>query len=198
MLEIWALEAYIETLEIELPSLIEKERNRLRQGLNAEDEQALHYTEIAEFQLDDGITTRLITGSTLIATWATFESGVQRAARNLEQPKDKFLDTSVKLFARLGIQHPKEIEDFYAIRNTLVHANGRVEDIGLDIPDEDQRQKKRLKIEQLANSRTGMKISHDGYLVVSIEFVRATFRFIEPLLMDLATRTDKELTRKTV
>ncbi|HEV7798524.1 MAG TPA: hypothetical protein VGO73_10230, partial [Pyrinomonadaceae bacterium] len=140
LLELWALEEYISILEVQLPSLTEKEKHRLRQDLRADDEQGLHYTEIAEIELDEGITTRLITGSALIATWATFESAVRRAAGILGQPREAILDTSQKLFKRLGIPHPNQIKDFYSLRNALAHANGRVEDIALDRANE-----KRLK-----------------------------------------------------
>lgn len=187
-----ALEEYIGILEAELPSLIENERNRLRQNVKQEDEQGLHYAEIAEIQLDEGITTRLITGNALIATWATFESAVQRSARSLEIRKDKLLDMTKKLFERLAIPYPSETRDFYDLRNALAHSNGRIEDVGVDTSNETPQKRKRLKIEQLAVSSAGLKISHDGYLIVSIEFVRRAFEFIKPLLLDLATRTDRE------
>jgi hypothetical protein len=195
LLELWALEEYINILEVELPSLIEKERHRLYQGLKAGDEQELYYTEIAEHQLDDGITTRLITGSAMVATWATFESAVQQTAGSLEPRRNRnsVLDQAEKLFERLGIQYSSRIKDLYALRNALVHANGRVEDIGLDSSAHIQL-KKRLEIKRLVNSSSGyLRISHDGYLIVSIEFVRGAFEFIEPLLRDLAKQTDREL-----
>ena len=193
LLEIWALEEYLRILEVGLPSLIEKEGRQLSQSVKAEDEQGLHYTEIAKYQLDEGITTRLITGSALIATWATFESAIQRAAKTLQlqQPKDGFLTTAAKFFARLGIREPNEIKDLYALRNALAHANGRVDDVGLDST-VDVRLKKRQHIERLADSLPGLKISHDGYLVVTLDFVLHAFEFIKPLLLDLASRTDLE------
>jgi hypothetical protein len=189
LLELWALEEYIRILEVELPSLIEKERHRLRQDFKAGDEQELYYREIADHQLDEGITTRLITGSALVATWATFESAIQRAAGIPEQPRIPILKTAKKLFERLGIQYSSQIEDLYAISNALARANGRFDDIGLDNTN-DIHLSKIMEIERLASSSSGLKISHDGYLVVSIEFIRGAFEFIQPLLLDLAKRTD--------
>ncbi|HEV7798720.1 MAG TPA: hypothetical protein VGO73_11220, partial [Pyrinomonadaceae bacterium] len=54
------------------------------------------------------------------------------------------------------------------------------------------------EIERLAKSSPDIEISHDGYLSVSLEFVRDAFKLIEPLLLDLARRTDQELRAKGV
>lgn len=62
LLDVWPLDSYIEILEIELPRVIEEERKRIWQDVKPGDEQQEHYAEIAEFQLDEGLATRLLTG----------------------------------------------------------------------------------------------------------------------------------------
>ncbi len=83
-LDVWALEAYIQILEVELPRVIGEERKRIWQDVKPGDEQQEHYAEIAEYQLDEGITIRLLTGTALIATWATYESVVRRSAKRIQ------------------------------------------------------------------------------------------------------------------
>ena len=198
LLDVWSLDSYIQILEVELPRVIEQERKRLWKNVEPGDEQQIHYAEIAEYQLDEGITTRLLTGTALIATWATYESVVKRTAKRIQQSKNlrlKLRDIkgsfpeSARIYFEDVLQfnlHPpgtdwNRLSIIYGLRNVLAHANGLLE----DVPEND-----RKKIEEWVAAFDGLKIA-DGYLIISIEFVRRVFNFTSELLSTLGTRVDR-------
>ncbi len=199
LLDVWALEAYIQILEVELPRVIEEERKRIWQAVKPGDEQQEHYAEIADYQLDEGITTRPLTGTALIAIWATYEAVVRRSAKRIQESrrlrlKIRDIKGSFPESARMYFEdvlqcdlHPQgtdwdRLNVIYGLRNALAHANGQLE----DVPEQ-----KRKKVEEWARAFQGLKIA-DGYLIVSMEFVRGAFNFINELLCDLGTRIDHQ------
>lgn len=196
-LDVWALEAYIQILEVELPRVREEERKRIWQAVKPGDEQQEHYAEIADYQLDEGITTRLLTGTALIAIWATYEAVVRRNAKRIQESRRLRLKIgrgpfpeSARMYFEDVLQcdlHPQgtdwdRLNVIYGLRNALAHANGQLE----DVPEQ-----KRKKVEEWARTFQGLKIA-DGYLIVSVEFVRGAFNFINELLCDLGTRIDHQ------
>jgi hypothetical protein len=62
-LDVWPLEEYVQILELELPRVIEEGRKRIWKDIEPGDEQQEHYANIAEYQLEEGTTTRLLTGT---------------------------------------------------------------------------------------------------------------------------------------
>ncbi len=198
LLDVWPLDSFIQILEVELPRVIEEERKRIWQDVKAGDEQREHNAEIAEYQLDEGLTTRLLTGTALIATWATYESVVKRSAKQIQQSKKLRLrlrdikgsfPESARTYFEDVLQfdlHPpgtdwNRLSVLYGLRNALAHANGQLE----DVPEHD-----RKKVEEWVTSLQGLKIA-DGYLIISIEFVRSAFNFLNELLSHLGTRMDQ-------
>src|SRR5262245_46083468 len=82
-----ALEQYIAILEVELPRVVEAERRRIWRDVNSGDEEGEQYGAQAEYELDEGITTRLLTGTAVVATWGTYESLVKRTAEIIRESK---------------------------------------------------------------------------------------------------------------
>ena len=203
VLDLWALEAYVQMLQVELPRLVESERQRIRQGVKPGDEEADYYADLAECELDEGITTRFLTGAALVAIWATYESVVKRNAERIRESRKlrlkvrdikgaNFLDSARKYYEDVleCELHPKgtdweRLSALYALRNALAHANGQLE----DVPEADRKQ-----VEKWATLFQGLKIS-SGLLLVSMDFVARAFTLINALLIDLDKRLDKELTR---
>jgi hypothetical protein len=87
-LGIWALDEYVQMLEKELPRLIEVERERIWRDVKAGDEEATYCAELAEQRLDEGITTRLLTGAAIVAIWATYELVVKRVAERMRASRN--------------------------------------------------------------------------------------------------------------
>jgi hypothetical protein len=198
-LDIWALEDYIQVLEAELPRIIENERKKIWEDVSPEDEQQTYYADNAELQLDEGLTTRFISGTALIATWALYESAVKRAATRLQESqkvelglrdiKGSFPTAARKYFSDVlnSNLHPEgtdwdKLNVIYGLRNALAHANGQMEDIN---------EKERERVARWASSFEGLKIAAD-YLIVDIRFVRRAFDFIKGLVEDLDNRLNSK------
>ena len=177
--------------------MVEAERKRIWTDVNVRDEGHEHYADIAELQLDQGITTRLLTGTALVATWATYQSVVTQTARRLRtaqnvqrdlETRRSFRENARTYFAdELHIDlHPPDTDwnrlmVVNVVRDVFAHANGQIDNV---------REKDRKRIEKWAETFVGLTIS-DGYLVVSIDFVRHTFDFVSRLLYDLEDRVNR-------
>lgn len=200
-LDLSALEMYIGILEIELPRVIEGERKRIWQDVSEGDEKVHYDACTAAHELDSGVSTRLLTGTALIAIWATYESVIRRIADGIQESKTlttklKGINKAKAYFEKnlkfdlypAGTDHElidERIQNLYDLRNALAHANGRLGDVS---PDET-----RQRVEQLATTSPGLQISTDGDVLVSMEFVIRTFQFIDQLLLDVGQRADQEL-----
>lgn len=195
-LDLVALEQYIKILDVELPGIVEAERKRIWQDVKAGDEEGENYASFAEYQLDEGIATRLLTATSLIATWATYESIVSRSAEHIRESKGlrltrwkrgkgTFLEKAQRYFnieLRCYLHSPDtdwdRLNAIRVLRNALAHANGQLEDCS-----------NREQVEKLVISYPGLKII-DSCLIISIVFIRSVFQFVEQLLLDLGHRAD--------
>ena len=197
-LDVWALEGYVQMLENELPRVIEEERKRVRQFESDDDDDADSYEAVlAEYELDKGITTRLLTGSAVVAGWATYESVVKRIAKQkslekrlkLTEIKGAFPQAARKYFRDVLNQHlhPEEtdheyLDGIYGLRNALAHANGQLDDVPME---------NRERLKKWADKFDGVEII-DGQLIISIEYIRPMFKFISRLLYELSGRMHYE------
>ena len=201
-LDVTTLEVYLGILEDELPRVIESQRKRIWQDVKEGDEEAHYYACIAEHELDSRISTRLLTGTALVTIWATYESVIRRIADGLQEakglpkPKDPMRIMNARKYFKDNLHfdlYPagtgdliyERIQNLYALRNALAHANGRLSDVR---PDEAQH-----RVEKLATSSSGLQISDNRDLLVSMEFVLSAFQFIYQLLVDVGQRADREL-----
>jgi len=202
-LDLWSLEAHVEMLKRELPRVIEEERKRIWEGVRSGDEQAEHDAGDAEMYLDEGDTTRILTGTALIAIWATYESVVNRCARRIQRARklrlrlrdikgDTFLDQADKYFDgvlgfKLHIDEttPERLEILYGLRNALAHANGQLEDVKDHL---------RPQVTKWVSTLQGLK-EFSGNIIVSIEFVERALDIVKKALEDLSTRTEAEVQR---
>lgn len=196
-LDLWPLEEYVKIIEVELPRLIEAERKNIWAGVKAGDEQQGQYAQIAEYELDEGITTRFLTGTALIAIWGTYESVTRRIASRVKDSKGltqdmqgsslkkvrKYYEDVLKLDLHLRETDWDRLDMINILRDALAHANGQLEYVDA---------RKRGKIEQWVEATDGLKISGD-YLIVSVEFLRQTLTFITDLLTELDNRINQLL-----
>ena len=84
---VFALEEYIKILEVELPHIIERERQRIWKGVVRDDKQQCYYAENAELELDQGVAIRHLTDAALVAIWATYEAAVKRTAKRFQRAR---------------------------------------------------------------------------------------------------------------
>jgi hypothetical protein len=198
-LDVTALEVYIGVLEVELPRVIESQRKRILEDVKEGDDEAQYYASLEEHELDSGVSTRLLTGTALIAIWATYESVILRIADSIQESRQltsklrriknakEYFENDLKFdLYPAGTDHDlidERIQNLYALRNALAHANGRLSDVR---PDEAQQ-----RVELLATTSPGLQISGNGDLLVSMEFVRGAFQFIDQLLLDVGQRADR-------
>lgn len=196
------LDWHIELLEHHLPSLIEAERARLWADVDKSDEQAIHYAEQAELQLDNGATW-LLTGSALIAVWAYYETWVDRCGDHIRAAKKltlrrqdlrgSFVEAAKRYFADV-LQcelHPRGIDwgrlgMIADLRHAVAHVNGNLDRL---------RPKARAAILKWSRAQPGLAVDGGERLIVSIAFVRDAFKFLDGLLDDLRQRAQVEATR---
>jgi hypothetical protein len=147
---------------------------------------------------ETGFVTRHLTGGTLIAICATYESSILTLKFDVEDfqklPHDdwsqnkkfrgSFPEGARKYFERvLGVSlHPAgtdwgRLAQLYTLRNAMAHVNGYLPHA---------KKKPREQIETWANSTPGLSIERD-YLVISLQFT-ALNQFIKTLLEELITR----------
>jgi len=193
-LDVWALEGYLQMLESGIPRVIEEERKRLGEyESDDDDDEDSHESALAYYELDKGITTRLLTGSAVIAGWATYESVVKRIAKQqsvakrlkLTEIKGAFPEAARKYFSDVLNQplHPEDtdceyLDTIYGLRNALAHANGQLDDISME---------NRRRLERWSDKFDGVEIIN-GQLIISVEFLRPMCRFISELLYELVRR----------
>jgi len=202
-LDLWSLEEHVTMLKRELPRIVEEERKRIWEGVADGDEHADFDAGTAEAYLDEGSTTRMLTGTALIAIWATFESVVKRCANRIRKArklrlrlgdiKGSVLEQADKYFEGvLGFKVWTDettrghLEILRVLRHALAHANGQLEDV---------HEKEREQIEKwIRDDLPGLKES-SGSIVVSIEFVERALDIVKKALEDLSTRTVAEVQR---
>jgi hypothetical protein len=197
--ELLILSEYIKLVERNLPTIVEAEKPRIWQGLDRDDPGERSIGSHLEFELEQGVTTRFLTASCLIAVWALYEAAVSQlaayvrhhreASLTLSDLRGGFLERARKYFddvLRFDL-HPvdtdwRRLGTIAALRHALAHANGRLDDIkppGRERIEEYVRDDQRLSIEE-------------EYVIVSLEFVRDAHAFIDTLLHDLIERVKDE------
>ena len=203
ILDLWAIQEHITMLQREIPRIVDAERKRIRDEAAAGDEQEKHDAEVAEQMLDEGSTTRFLTGAALIALCATYESVVKRVAERLRQIRglrlglrdirgESFLEQADKYFedvleCKLHAHKAtrERLAILYGLRNALAHANGNLDEMNDNL---------RGKIQSWAASTKGLSVLA-GSLVVSIDFVVRASKLVGDAVTDLSQRTEAEIRR---
>jgi hypothetical protein len=194
--ELMMLSQYVQLLEANLPIIVEAEKTRIWQDLDANDEGDRSVGNHLEERLDEGVTTRFLTAAALVATWATYEATIQTMAAYVQHAKEvslkmsrlrgTFLERARTYFddvLKFDL-HPvsadwSRIERLAELRHVLAHANGRLP----ELPPDD-----RPRVASWLRETQGLTIVEDEYLVVSLTFARESLAFVESLLTDLVER----------
>jgi hypothetical protein len=198
--ELMLLKEYIELLENHLPALVQAEKGRIwAEATNSEDPDvpSSYVASHLEALLDDGITTRFLTGSAFIAVWAIYEASVRRFAEHLAKRQGakrmpgrngSFVQRAKRYFGqdlRFPLHDPatdwERLEKLAKIRHALAHANGRLEDV--------QNQADVKLLRTMVKSGLGLSLV-DDYLVLSLPFVRESLDFVDGLITALQERVE--------
>lgn len=196
--DLWMLSEYLKMLEKGLPGLLAGEGDRIRADVESEVDPEVADTirSYLEQRVEEGATVRFLTGSALVAVWASYEAGIGSVARYIAQQKQlslamsdlrgDFLTRARRYFdAILAFPlHPPDtdwdhLRRLATLRHAIAHANGTI----------DQLDSGSAKIiEQWAAERPdGLGIA-DGSVVISLLFAQAAHRLLEGLLGDLIRR----------
>lgn len=195
--ELYALEQYMDSVESQLPDILKREEKKtyktLRQKGYDKDEFERHqmYEQIAEFE---EVLPRHFRSSILVTLWSIFESAIYEIAEEVRGRQnqeirlrdirgDDFLDCAQKYFNHI-IKIPLNTEGtpwqhlkmFYKLRNAIVHANGRLENLRND---------KTLKnIKKLVKTDIGIQ-EINGIIQFSVDLIKETFLIVLHMLQDL-------------
>jgi hypothetical protein len=199
-LELLILEDYLDILDSQLPGLIQRERDKIWEKVDLENQYAADGAAFRQHYLDEGISIRFLTAAALIGIWAEYEACVTklseylRSARGLslelKHLKGGFLEAAKRYYEgvlRFPLHGPDtdwgRLDAIATVRHALAHANGRMVDV---------ERYKRKKIEALISDGASL-IVRDEYLIVTRKYARDAFTFINALLTDLASRVEHEI-----
>ncbi len=195
--EIWALGAYIESLEQQLKLLVDKENERYEKeskGLDEEDRD-IAYHEHWEFV--EMVLPRFVLNPVLVSLWALYESATIEIATYLQEHQkqalkfgdirgkntldqvQKYFHLVLKVPLTTDAALPERLAMLMTLRHAIAHCNGRVDTLKKDT---------RQEIEKWEKAKTGVVIQDGEWVTVSMEFLKASFAMIKISLEDLLAR----------
>jgi len=192
------LEQYMDSIEFQLPDILTREEEKayevLRQKGYDKDEIEMHQMnqQLAEFE---EVLPRHFRNSILVTLWAIFESAIDEIAEEVRGQQNQaiklkdirgvdFLDRTQKYFNHI-IRIPlntggnlwQHLEKFYKLRNAIVHANGRLENLSSN---------EAIKnIKKWSKDKIGIQ-EINGIILFSSDFVKETFVIVLEMLRNLA------------
>jgi len=200
--ELLMIEKYLDMLEANLEAVRSAELRRIERdygGLDDEAERSVAFH--LQSQLEDGVTTRFLAASGVVATWAAFESGVLKFAEHVRKREELslrlsdvrvrggFIEQAEKYFSDvLGMplvgdeSRLQQLKTVALVRHASAHGNGRLADL---------REKQREKIERLAATDPHLHVV-DGYVIIELAWVRAAHSDIDHVISDLKVRIETE------
>ncbi len=144
--ELYALEDYIDSIESQLPVLIEKEKEKAYQNMPEYDSIEWHQREQSLYALIEDVIPRYFRNPIVVTLWAIFESAIIEIAKEIKDQQGlpitldditgDFLERTNKYFNHI-IKFPIDVRGsswqhfrkFYLLRNAFAHGNGRLDNI---------------------------------------------------------------------
>ena len=191
--ELYALEDFINTIELQLPKLIEKEKEKAHQNRPKNDPFESQQRENELYELIEDVLPRYFRNPIVVTLWAIFESAIIEIAKEikdqintaikLDDIKGNFLKRTNKYFNHI-IKFPIDVEgnsweqlcNFYILRNAIAHGNGRLDNI--KNPND---RKAILKWEE----ETSDIHTLGGNIVCSPEFIKQTYSVVFKFLQEI-------------
>lgn len=191
--ELYALEDYINSVELQLPQLIEKEKEKAYQNRPTDDPIEWQQKENELYELIEDVLPRYFRNPIIVTLWAIFESAIIEIAKEikdqlsipitLDDITGDFLKRTNKYFNHV-INFPidvrgtswKQFRKFYLLRNAIAHGNGRLDNI--KNPDD----RKAILDWEGENSDIS---TIGGNIVCSPNFIRQTYSIVLKFLQDI-------------
>lgn len=144
--ELYALEDYINSVESQLPDLIEKEKEKAYQSRPENDPIEWQQNEQALYELIEEVLPRYFRNPIVVTLWAIFESAIIEIAKEIKEQQSlpitlddirgDFLERTNKYFNHI-IKVPidvrgsswQQFRKLYLLRNAIAHGNGRLDNI---------------------------------------------------------------------
>jgi hypothetical protein len=194
--QLMLLREHAKLLEQHHPALLETGKRVLRSELGASDDADRSMASRLEAALDDGVATRFVPGSILLAAWAIFEEAVNDVADyaywKLDAPiefkdvRGDLANRAAKYFTDvLGLRclsapgDVSTLQDLSLLHGLIGHANGRLSRMSA----------RRDHFEKWARSQPDVAIVGGEYVVVGFGFVDRWLGFLRGLI----TRMEEEV-----
>jgi hypothetical protein len=198
--ELWALGEFLKVIEPQVTYLCDQDRIQTHARLS---EQGYTWDD-ADLQLglqdlDQRariVFPRLLRNPFLVTLWAAYESGVAQIAADLARTTNtglmlrdirahNSLDSAIKYYAEvvrtvLDLDNDRlgRLARLQALRNVVAHANGEQRAVSSE---------RWNAVEKLLAGMPEVSV-HDGYLIVSEEYLTAAYRDVSESLLDLIQR----------
>jgi hypothetical protein len=202
--ELYAIRRYIDSIDQQLPDLIQEEEKRayerLKQTGYENDEAESQIMNQESYELIEVTLPKYFLGSTLVTIWAIFESGISEIAAEIKSRKNlgiglsdingdvidrvnKYFNHILDLPIETRSKAWQQLRMLYVLRNAIAHANGRLENVKSrdDIK----------KIENWAKSDIGIQ-TVSGNILFTTDFVKKTHSIIFDFLDDLIKKVKKQ------
>lgn len=194
--ELYALEDYINSIESQLPDLIEKEKEKAYQRRPENDPIEWQQKEQALYELIEDVLPRYFRNPIVVTLWAIFESAIIEIAKeiqaqqnlpvNLDDIRGDFLKRTNKYFNHI-IKFPIDVRGsswqhfckFYLLRNAIAHGNGRLDNI--------KNPENRKIILEWENENTEITTA-GGNIVCSPDFIRKIYSVVFEFLRNITER----------
>jgi hypothetical protein len=198
--ELYALEDYIDSIESQLPVLIEREKEKTYQNMPECDSIEWLQREQALYALIEDVIPRYFRNPIVVNLWAIFESAIIEIAKEikdhqglpitLDDIKGDFLERTNKYFNHI-IKFPIDVRGsswqhfrkFYLLRNALAHGNGRLD----NIQNQDD-----FKHQLGLDNENGEVMIRDGNIFCSPSFIKNTLRIVFDFLGNITGKVKDE------
>lgn len=207
--ELNAIARYIDSVDQQLPDLIQKEGNkayeRLKQRGYENDEVERQIMRQELYKLTEVTLPKYFWGSTLVTIWAIFESGISEIAAELKSQKNlgislndingdviervnKYFNYILDMPIETRSKNWQHLRMLYDLRNAIAHANGRFENV--------KNKNDIKKIKNWAKADIGIQ-AVSGDILFTSDFVKKTHGIIFELLDDLIKKVKNKYPKST-
>jgi hypothetical protein len=197
--ELYAIEDYLNSIESQLPDLIEKEKEKAYQSMPKNDPIEWQQNEQVLYELIEDVLPRYFYNSIVVTLWAIFESATIEIAKEIKKQQSlpitlddirgDFLERTNMYFNHI-VKFPIDVRGtswqcfrkFYLLRNAIAHCNGRLDNI---------KNKGRDTILELSKGNLEI-ITTNGDIVCSSNFIRKTYSVVFDFLSDITERVKRD------
>lgn len=201
--ELYALEDYIDSIESQLPVLIEKEKEKAYQNMPEYDSIEWHQREQSLYALIEDVIPRYFRNPIVVTLWAIFESAIIEIAKEIKDQQGlpitldditgDFLERTNKYFNHI-IKFPIDVRGsswqhfrkFYLLRNAFAHGNGRLDNI---------KNQDKLKYKLGLDKENAEVMITDGNIICSPNFIKNTLRVVLDFLRNITEKVKEEYPR---